>query len=89
MNNQKGKILNIGTKSIQGDAKFSNVLRDLGANITINENSIQVDGTLDSLKPADVYLTDQTDTFMTLAVILSQVEGVSYIKVLSSQFCSI
>lgn len=72
----------MGSDSVQGDAGFAEVVRKAGANISITSDSIEVlEGSLKDMKPLDVNLANQTDTFMTLAVILSQIKGVSFIRV--------
>jgi len=74
----------LGSESVQGDSGFANVLKQLGAHITIAPNSTTIEGGhLQEMKPIDINLADQTDTFMGLAVVLSQIEGLSFIRVKS------
>ena len=54
----------------------------MGADVQINKDHITIEGKpLNEMKAIDVVLSDQTDTFMTLSVILSQIDGISYIRV--------
>jgi 3-phosphoshikimate 1-carboxyvinyltransferase len=63
----KVTIRGLGRHSLQGDAKFADVLKKMGAGATIDKESITVAGP-DSLQGIDVNLSEMPDTAQTLAV---------------------
>ena len=72
----------VRVKNVAGDSKFVAQLEKIGLKVVQEKDSIVLSRDLDApLKPIDVNLKDQTDYFVTLAVILSQAEGISYIRV--------
>lgn len=76
------RVKNLTDDSVQGDSRFATQLEKLGLKASYEKDGIVLTRDLDvPLKAVDVNLKDQTDCFMTLAVILSQAEGISYIRV--------
>ena len=72
----------VRVKNVTGDSKFVAQLEKIGLKVVQEKDSVVLSRDLDApLKPIDVNLKDQTDYFVTLAVILSQAEGISYIRV--------
>jgi pentafunctional AROM polypeptide len=81
------KIQGLGNNSVQGDAQFGKTLEKIGCTVQYTEDSITLsrDLRVNCLKPIDINMNSQTDVFITLAVILSQVEGVSRITGIKNQ----
>ncbi len=67
-----------GSESIQGDAKFAQVLEQMGAEVTWSPQSITVTGK--SLKSVDVDMNAMPDVAMTLAVVALFAEGTTAIR---------
>lgn len=62
------KVMNVTSKSKQGDIKFLEVLEAIGCEVKYFDDGIQVTGS-DNLKGIKVNMRNFSDTFMTLAVI--------------------
>ena len=62
------KIPGLGSASPQGDLRFAEVLQDMGCEVELTPNSIEVRGP-DRLRGVDVDMNDFSDTMMTLAAI--------------------
>jgi 3-phosphoshikimate 1-carboxyvinyltransferase len=75
----KATIAGLGKSSLQGDAGFADVLRRMGASVTIGSDSIVVEGT-GSLDPIDIDLADMPDTAQTLAVACLFADGISTLR---------
>lgn len=82
------RVLGISSESVQGDAKFPGILRDMGAEVT---NGTNADGRpwievrrLGPLKGVSVDMEDLPDTAQTLAVIAANAEGTTRITGLST-----
>jgi 3-phosphoshikimate 1-carboxyvinyltransferase len=70
-----------GADSIQGDARFAQVLAKMGAKVTYNEHSITVNGrTNQRLKGIEEDCGDIPDVAMTLAIVGLFAEGKTVIK---------
>ena len=67
-------IQRLGTRSLQGDVGFANVLKRMGADVTITPDSITVRGT-DELFGIDADLAEMPDTAQTLAVVALFADG--------------
>jgi 3-phosphoshikimate 1-carboxyvinyltransferase len=61
------RVVGVGTRSLQGDARFATVLERMGAVVKCGENDITVEGST-QLRGLDVDMGDISDTAMTLAV---------------------
>ena len=71
-------VPNIGTKSLQGDARFAvEVLRPMGCNVEQTENSTTVTGPpIGSLKPIrEIDMEPMTDAFLTACVLAAVAQG--------------
>jgi 3-phosphoshikimate 1-carboxyvinyltransferase len=77
------KIPGLGTRSMQGDVGFADVLRRMGAAVSIQTDSITVTGP-DELQPIDVDLAPMPDTAQTLAVAALFANGPSTIRGLAT-----
>ena len=76
----------IGTTSLQGDAKFCEVLRQMGCEVDQTETKTTVKGPkLGSLKPIVVDMESVTDTFMTAAAVMATANGTSRIYNIANQ----
>lgn len=73
------KVNGIGKKSIQGDAKFSEVLEQMGAKVNWQDEYIEVTGT-GRLKAVDVDLNHIPDAAMTIATAALFAEGTTTIR---------
>ena len=86
LNGGRMRIKNLGTQSTQGDIFFASKLQELGITSIISENEIYIER--DPKKPMkniEINMIDVTDTFITMAVILSTVPGVSQIRGIANQ----
>lgn len=72
----------IGTKSIQGDARFVDVLEQMGCTVEREETRLTVQGPQGDrrLRGVDVDLNDMPDTVQTLAVLALVAEGPTVIR---------
>jgi 3-phosphoshikimate 1-carboxyvinyltransferase len=61
------KILGLGRHSLQGDVGFADVLKKMGAQVSVERDSISVTGP-DELEGIEVDLSEMPDTAQTLAV---------------------
>lgn len=76
----------IGTTSLQGDAKFCEVLRKMGCAVEQTATTTTVAGPLvGKLNPVEVDMSDVTDTFMTAAVVMATAPGTSKIYNIENQ----
>lgn len=73
------KVNGVGTSSVQGDAKFANVLEIMGANVVWAEESITVTNS-GTLKAVDVDLNHIPDAAMTIAAAALFAEGTTAIR---------
>ncbi len=69
------EVENLDSQSLQGDKMIINFLRDMGATIDINNNSVIVKGS--GLKAVRADLTDCIDLLPTMAVLAAAADGVS------------
>lgn len=72
-------IPGLGKYSLQGDVGFANVLRRMGAEVHITNDSIELTGP-DRLEGIDVDLAAMPDTAQTLAVVALFAEGTSTLR---------
>ena len=72
------RIERLGSSSIQGDVAFADVLAQMGAEVTIDDNSIEVSG--GELRGVDIDLRDISDTAPTLAVVAAFASGVTTVS---------
>ncbi|MGK0272256.1 MAG: 3-phosphoshikimate 1-carboxyvinyltransferase [Cocleimonas sp.] len=73
------KVNGVGTSSIQGDAKFADVLEMMGANVEWSEESITVTNS-GKLKAVDVDLNHIPDAAMTIAAVALFADGTTTIR---------
>ncbi len=73
------RVANLGTKTVQGDARFIEVLGKMGCEITLDPNFLEVRGT-GHLKGIDVDLNAMPDMAQTLAVTALFAEGPTTIR---------
>lgn len=86
-----GKVVvldGIGKKSVQGDARFPALLGRMGCKIEETQQSITVTGPAafgGELVGIDVNMSEQTDCFMTLAVVAAIAKGTTRITGIANQ----
>jgi 3-phosphoshikimate 1-carboxyvinyltransferase len=69
------EVTNLNSKSLQGDKMLANFLQDMGASVTIKQNSVRVKKS--RLKAIKADLTDGIDLLPTMAVLAAVADGVS------------
>jgi len=69
------EVRNLNTESLQGDKVILNLLKDMGASVTIGRNSITVKKS--RLKAIRANLTDCIDLLPTMAILAATTNGVS------------
>ena len=74
----KVRVTGVGSKSIQGDVKFAEVLKQMGANVTYGDYFIEVEK--GDLKGIDVDLNHIPDAAMTIATTALFAEGKTCIR---------
>ncbi len=72
------RIEGLGRSSIQGDVAFAEVLARMGAEVTLDQDSIEVSG--GALRGVDVDLREISDTAPTLAVVAAFATGVTSVS---------
>ena len=72
-------ITGLGKHSLQGDVGFADVLRRMGAEVSVANDSISLTGT-DTLEGIDVDLSAMPDTAQTLAVVALFAQGPTTIR---------
>ena len=72
-------VANLGKKSLQGDVGFADVLRRMGADVRITNDSVTVTGT-GTLEGIDIDLSGMPDQAQTLAVVALFAEGETTIR---------
>lgn len=72
------RIEGLGRASIQGDVAFADVLAEMGADVTVGDDSIEVSG--GSLHGVEVDLEEISDTAPTLAVVAAFASGVTTVS---------
>jgi len=72
------RVEGLGSKSVQGDASFVNVLEKMGCSIEKGENFIEVQG--GRLKGVDVDMSDMPDVAQTAAAVAVFAEGKTRIR---------
>jgi 3-phosphoshikimate 1-carboxyvinyltransferase len=73
------KIASLGSASPQGDLRFADVLRDMGCEVGLSPDSIEVQGP-DRLRGVDVDMNSFSDTMITLAAIAPFAVGPTTIR---------
>ncbi len=82
---QKGiKILGVGLDSIQGDIRFVEAARAMGAQVTGGPNWLQIERGAWPLKPIDLDCNHIPDAAMTLAVMALYAEGTTRLRNIAS-----
>jgi 3-phosphoshikimate 1-carboxyvinyltransferase len=71
-------VTGLGSGSIQGDLRFTECLAEMGCRVTVEPNSITVEGR--AHRGIDVDMNDMSDTVQTLAVVAMFVEGGTVIR---------
>jgi 3-phosphoshikimate 1-carboxyvinyltransferase len=77
------RVEGVGRASIQGDVRFTEVLERMGAEVSIEENAIEV-SCAKKLKPIDMDLNHIPDAAMTAAVLALFADGPSTIRNVAS-----
>ena len=72
------RIEGLGRSSIQGDVAFADVLAEMGAEVKVDDDSIEVSG--GTLHGVDVDLREISDTAPTLAVVAAFASGVTKVS---------
>ncbi len=77
----------VGSNSLQGDAKFCDLLRDMGCTIsqTLTTTTVSPPESSVGIKSLDVNMADLTDAFMTAAVIAVFGKGTTRISGIANQ----
>ncbi|ADJ49480.1 3-phosphoshikimate 1-carboxyvinyltransferase [Amycolatopsis mediterranei S699] len=68
-------IPGLGSEALQGDVKFADVLREMGAHVDLGPDSVTVAGPSDGLRGITVNMRDISDTVPTLAAIAPFASG--------------
>ncbi|WP_410616005.1 3-phosphoshikimate 1-carboxyvinyltransferase [Amycolatopsis sp. lyj-109] len=68
-------IPGLGSDALQGDVKFADVLREMGAHVELSPDSVTVAGPSDGLRGITVNMRDISDTVPTLAAIAPFASG--------------
>jgi len=71
-------IPNIGRDSAQGDLGFAGVLKEMGCDVRLNADSVEILG--GKLRGIDIDMEDMPDTVLTLAAVASQAAGATHIS---------
>lgn len=74
MSGGRVRVLGLGAESSQGDARFAEVLGEMGCEVEFGEDYIEVRGP-EQLRGVDVDMNEISDTMMTLAAIAPFAEG--------------
>jgi 3-phosphoshikimate 1-carboxyvinyltransferase len=77
------RVEGVGGRSIQGDARFTEVLERMGARVSMEENAIEVSGG-GKLKAIDMDMNHIPDAAMTAAVLALFADGPSVIRNVAS-----
>ena len=77
------KIHGLGKNSIQGDIKFLEILKKMGADVKINQDSIEVSSS-SKLKNIDIDLNHIPDAAMTVAILSLYANGISTLRNIGS-----
>jgi 3-phosphoshikimate 1-carboxyvinyltransferase len=78
------RVEGVGRHSIQGDARFAEVLERMGAHVSFFETAIEVRGDGKALKPLDMDLNHIPDAAMTAAVLALFADGPSTLRNIAS-----
>jgi len=78
------RVEGVGRNSIQGDVRFTEVLERMGAEVSIQENSIEARGPGKKLRAIDMDLNHIPDAAMTAAVMALFADGPSTIRNIGS-----
>jgi 3-phosphoshikimate 1-carboxyvinyltransferase len=78
------RVEGVGLDSIQGDVRFVEVLERMGAEVSVRENSIEVQSKAEKLKPIDMDLNHIPDAAMTAAVMALFADGRSTLRNIGS-----
>ena len=78
------RVEGVGRQSIQGDVRFTEVLERMGAKVTLQENSIEVQSGAAKLHAIDMDLNHIPDAAMTAAVMALFADGPSTLRNIGS-----
>eukprot|EP00668_Euglena_longa_P033180 GGOE01042710.1.p1 GENE.GGOE01042710.1~~GGOE01042710.1.p1 ORF type:complete len:1501 (+),score=423.57 GGOE01042710.1:568-4503(+) len=80
-------VQNVGSDSMQGDARFCWLLEKMGCSVEQTATSTTVQGPVstDNLRPVEIDMGDLTDAFMGAAVLMAVTPGVSKIYGIANQ----
>jgi 3-phosphoshikimate 1-carboxyvinyltransferase len=74
------RVEGVGRDSIQGDVRFTDVLQRMGAEVSLEKNSIEVKGSGKKLRAIDMDMNHIPDAAMTAAVMALFADGPSTIR---------
>ena len=75
------RVHGLGEDSLQGDLKFTDLLTQMGAQVKLEKNTIEIRGpSKGKLKALDINMNDMPDAAMTLAVLALFCEGTTHIR---------
>ncbi|MEM2914531.1 MAG: 3-phosphoshikimate 1-carboxyvinyltransferase, partial [Candidatus Bathyarchaeia archaeon] len=77
--NSKIKVTNLRNNSLQGDQIIVKILEEMGVNIRVNEDFVEVKGTMNGLNPIKVDLKDSPDLIPIITVVSCFASGKSMI----------
>jgi len=77
-------VVGCGSESTQGDVRFAEVLRDMGAPVIMRATNITVEACVPKLRGVDVDCLDIPDAAMTLAAVALVAEGPTTIRSVGS-----
>ncbi len=78
------RVEGIGKNSIQGDIRFAEALQQMGANVTMGDNWIEVTAGSGALKAIDADFNHIPDAAMTIAVVALYADGPSILRNIGS-----
>jgi 3-phosphoshikimate 1-carboxyvinyltransferase len=78
------RVEGVGRDSIQGDVRFTEVLQQMGAEVSLLENAIEISGPPGKLKAFDLDLNHIPDAAMTAAVLALFADGPSTLRNIAS-----
>lgn len=76
----KVRVTGLRRRTLQGDKAIVNIIREMGVAISLDEDSIEVSGSGEKLKPVDVDLRDSPDLVPVCAALACFAEGETVIR---------
>ena len=78
------RVRNVGLSSIQGDARFADLLGRMGCGVSDDGDGVRIAAARDGLRPLDVDMNDMPDMVQTLAVVSLFAGGRTVIRKVSN-----